>query len=658
MTHPSSSDKIEELLVRLTTQQLTLSSKIDDFISHITPLFSPASHMPSSLPRPFPVPAQHHRLKLDVPRFDGTDALGWIFKINQYFKYHGTPEYDRLTIASFYMEGRALAWFQWMTSNGQFTSWPVFLQALQNRFAPSQYEDPTGTLCKLMQKGSVASYLSEFEDLANRVVGIPPAFLLSCFISGLIPEIRREVQAHQPLTLSQAAGLARLQEEKLGDLRPPPSTMRSRPPSLSSSSFSPRPQPLSPLSPSPSAIRPPPPQPSPTQPFKRLTSEEIASRRERGLCFSCDEKYHRGHRCASRVFLFIAEGDAAPDPPHIAPLDPTLEPDPDPTEAHDPHQAQLSLNSMAGHLAPETLRFVASIADVEVVLLVDGGSTHNFIQQQLVEKLGLPSISTTPLRVMVGNGQQLSCSCMCQAVAINIQNNTFIVDLYILPISGANVVLGVQWLKTLGPVLTDYNTLSMQFFSDDRIIKLQGDLDAKLHLLTPVQLRRLNRTQGDALFYHITLLSNSTPSLPQEFPAPIQDLLLRFEALFTTPSTLPPARATDHHIHLIPQATPVNVRPYRYPHYQKQEIEQQVDAMLQKGLIQPSTSPFSSPVLLVKKHDGSWRFCIDYRALNALTIRDRFPIPTIDELLDELGGACYFSKVGFAPRLPSDSYES
>ena len=112
MTHPSSSDKIEELLVRLTTQQLTLSSKIDDFISHITPLFSPASHMPSSLPRPFPVPAQQHRLKLDVPRFDGTDALGWIFKINQYFEYHGTPEYDRLTIASFYMEGRALAWFQ------------------------------------------------------------------------------------------------------------------------------------------------------------------------------------------------------------------------------------------------------------------------------------------------------------------------------------------------------------------------------------------------------------------------------------------------------------------------------------------------------------------------------------------------------------------
>lgn len=107
-------------------------------------------------------------MKLKVPRFDGTKPLGWIFKINQFFEYHGTLENERLTIASFYREGKALAWFQWMTGNGQFTLWPVFLQALQTRFAPSQYEDPTRALFKLTQRGLVTQYLSEFEDLASR----------------------------------------------------------------------------------------------------------------------------------------------------------------------------------------------------------------------------------------------------------------------------------------------------------------------------------------------------------------------------------------------------------------------------------------------------------------------------------------------------------
>lgn len=167
----------------------------------------------------------------------------------------------------------------------------------------------------------------------------------------------------------------------------------------------------------------------------------------------------------------------------------------------------------------------------------------------------------------------------------------FIVDLHVLPISGANVVLGVQWLKLLGPVLTNYNTLVMQFFYDGTLVQLQGDIDASLSLSSP-QFFCLCRKQNDGLYYHITLLSPSTPSCPTDLPDAIQALLTKYEALFQAPWNLPSPRDTDHHIHLLPHASLVNVRPYLYPHYHKHEIESQVDAMLQQGLIQPSTSPF------------------------------------------------------------------
>ena len=111
------------------------------------------------------------------------------------------------------------------------------------------------------------------------------------------------------------------------------------------------------------------------------------------------------------------------------------------------------------------------------------------------------------------------------------------------------------------------------------------------------------------------------------------------------PNGLPPCRSHDHKIVMKEGTQAVNCRPYRYGPVQKDIIENMVQEMMESGVIQNSTSSFSSPMVLMKKKDNSWRMCIDYRALNRQTVKDKFPIPLIEELLDELKGAVLFSKI-------------
>ena len=108
---------------------------------------------------------------------------------------------------------------------------------------------------------------------------------------------------------------------------------------------------------------------------------------------------------------------------------------------------------------------------------------------------------------------------------------------------------------------------------------------------------------------------------------------------------LPHERPEDHGIDLILGSELPNRPPYRVSTAQREEILTQVQALLSKGLIQPNSSSFCLPVLLVQKKDGTFRMCVDYRALNKMTIKNRFPIPRIDDVLDQLNGASVFSRI-------------
>ncbi|GJX55749.1 putative reverse transcriptase domain-containing protein [Tanacetum coccineum] len=108
---------------------------------------------------------------------------------------------------------------------------------------------------------------------------------------------------------------------------------------------------------------------------------------------------------------------------------------------------------------------------------------------------------------------------------------------------------------------------------------------------------------------------------------------------------LPPIRQVEFQIDLIPGAAPVARAPYRLAPSEMQELSNQLQELADQGFIRPSTSPWGAPVLFVKKKDGSFRMCIDYRELNKLTVKNRYPLPRIDDLFDQLQGSSVYSKI-------------
>jgi len=118
--------------------------------------------------------------------------------------------------------------------------------------------------------------------------------------------------------------------------------------------------------------------------------------------------------------------------------------------------------------------------------------------------------------------------------------------------------------------------------------------------------------------------------------------LLEFEEFFQEPIRIPPSRSHDHSIILKVGTSSISVCPYRYPYYQKSEIKKLIKELLAMGTIRPNQRPFSLPILLVGKADGSWRMCVDYHALDKETVKDNFPILVVEELLDKLHGSQMF----------------
>jgi len=215
----------------------------------------------------------------------------------------------------------------------------------------------------------------------------------------------------------------------------------------------------------------------------------------------------------------------------------------------------------------------------------------------------------------------------------------------VLDMQPYDAILGYDWLEAHPHMTFDWDQKIMTFIEDGKSITLKG-LHTPIRELNTISATKAHKfSKGNEVWAFVLVEQHHHIDITETVPEQIQHLLLQYKDIFQTPTVLPPHRTHDHAIPLYPGSVPVNSKPYHYSPHHKTEIEQQVQELLQSGFITHSKSPFASPVLLVKKKDGTWRLCVDYRKLNALTIKNRFPMPIIEEILDELAGTKYFTKL-------------
>ncbi|XP_074282563.1 uncharacterized protein LOC141607104 [Silene latifolia] len=547
--------------------------------------------------------------KIEFPKFWGDDIQGWLYKVEQVFEVDSTSGNIRVKLVSIHLEGKALLWHQSLMKTrpiGDWPTWSDYKAAILLRFGTSPYDDPTAEIMNLRQKGSVENYQDQFDSILNRT-DLTEKQAISCFLKGLDTDIQStNSPSFTPNFFSTTQHSNNSTKNAFQKIK-----------------------------------------------SAELSKKEVQERRAKNLYFNCNETWAPNHKCTTQLHsiqvltLEADEGDGSDSGEGLAE---GLEQSVQSVQywQEDTVPPLISLNVIHGNASYQTMRVTGKMKGNPIHILIDSGSTHNFLDTTTTHKLGCQIKSTCPFMVTVANGETIISKSMCQGFKWHIQGHGFATDVKLVPLGGCEMVLGIQWLESLGPVLWDFKQIRMEFTVQKRKHVLRGCQSRTLQWVSAKQMQTTLAKQppGAQLFamraYPLLECTNMEGSYVDPI---IQGLLQEFEDVFKEPTTLPQHREHDHQIHIKEGIAPVNLRPYRYPVVQKDAIEQIVNEMLEPGVVRPSQSPFSFPIVMVKKKDGTWRLCVDYRELNKSIIRDTFPMPVIEELLDELHGAAIFSKI-------------
>jgi hypothetical protein len=323
---------------------------------------------------------------------------------------------------------------------------------------------------------------------------------------------------------------------------------------------------------------------------------------------------------------------------------------------HGPFEEKASFNAIGGNL----LTFTAyDRHGKSFKVMLDSGSSHDWADSAWAERQGGVTELPRPVPVEFANGDVGHATKGMTALG-RIRDHRLTVRTLIMDLpNGYDVILGMPWLTKFNPDI-DWlrSTIRVRDHRGTHLITADRDprrlmAIAELGLISARavgKLARSVRTFMANIFLVRPKEEDGKPDLPSDLPKDVpkafEKVVHKHAKCFRSelPDQLPPKRVVEHVIETA-DARPVNLPAYPLSQSQLEEQTKQVLDMLDKGLIRTSSSPWGAPVLFVKKHDGQWRMCIDYRGLNAVTSKNTYPLPRIQECLDRIGNAKYITKL-------------
>ncbi|GJS67642.1 putative reverse transcriptase domain-containing protein [Tanacetum coccineum] len=274
-------------------------------------------------------------------------------------------------------------------------------------------------------------------------------------------------------------------------------------------------------------------------------------------------------------------------------------------------------------------------------VLFDSGSDRSFMDTRFSSMLDIDPVKIgASYEVELADGRVVSTNTILKGCTLNLANHIFEIDLMPIELGTFNVIISMDWLVKHDAMIVCGEKLVRIPHGNKMLIVESNKGVSQLKVISYIKACKYIERGCHLFLAHVTEKKSKEKRLKDVF------VIRDFPEVFPEDLPgLPPPRQVEFRIDLVPGAAPIARAPYRLAPFEMKELSVQLQELLEKGFIRPSSSPWGAPVLFVKKKDGYFRMCIDYRKLNKLTIKNRYPLPRIDDLFDQLQGSSVYSKI-------------